>query len=119
MGSMPLSEIVALHAKKVIPVLPEHRGLAFLLNDLPISGASDLFLYERTRGIWSRIPETKNPKYAFATYAGIVKEVYKIYSWVPAGTKYFTRSTEELREKKVSGKNLLGALLQTKYERGI
>lgn len=114
MGSMPLSEIVAIHAKKVLPVLREHRGLAFILNDLPISGASDLFLYERTRGIWSKIPETKNPQYAFATYAGIVKEVYKIHSWVPAGTQeYFTRKTEELREKS-KRKEFVGSIASNK-----
>ena len=100
MGRMPLSEIVAIHSQKKVKVLPEHKGLAFLLNDLPMSGISDTFLYERTRGVWSKIPESKEPKFAYATYAGIVKEVYEIHSWVPAGTQqYFTRDNQALLER--------------------
>ncbi len=100
MGRMPLSEIVAIHSQKKVKVLPEHKGLAFLLNDLPMSGISDTFLYERTRGVWSKIPESKEPKFAYATYAGIVKEVYEIHTWVPAGTQqYFTRDNQELRTR--------------------
>jgi hypothetical protein len=36
---------------------------------------------------------SKDAIYAFATFKGVVKEVYEIHSWVPAGTQeYFTRN---------------------------
>ena len=39
-------------------------------------------------------------KYAYATFNGVVKEVYEIHSWVPAGTQeYFTRSLDLERLK--------------------
>jgi len=37
-------------------------------------------------------------KYAYATFKGVVKEVYEIHSWVPAGTQeYFTRNLDPER----------------------
>ena len=34
-------------------------------------------------------------KYAYATFKRVVKEVYEIHSWVPAGTQeYFTRELD-------------------------
>ena len=37
-------------------------------------------------------------KYAYATFKGVVKEVYEIHSWVPAGTQeYFTRELDPER----------------------
>ena len=40
-------------------------------------------------------------KYAFATFRGVVKEVYEIYDWVPAGTQeYFTRELDPDRLSK-------------------
>ena len=37
-------------------------------------------------------------KYAYATYKGVVKDIYEIHSWVPAGTQeYFTRTLDEKR----------------------
>ena len=36
---------------------------------------------------------SKDAIYAYATFKGVVKEVYEIHSWVPAGTQeYFTRN---------------------------
>lgn len=35
---------------------------------------------------------SQNAIYAYATFHGVVKEVYEIHCWVPAGTQeYFTR----------------------------
>ena len=40
-------------------------------------------------------------KYAYATFKGVVKEVYEIHTWVPAGTQeYFTRTLDPDRIKK-------------------
>lgn len=95
-GRKTLSEIVAVSSQERVQVLPEHRGLAFLLDDLPKAGMTESYLYERTRGCWKNIPINKAPKYAYATHLGVVKQVYEIYSWVPAGTQeYFFFNTEE------------------------
>jgi hypothetical protein len=88
-----------------VEVLPEHRGVAILINRDYRPTFGDLELFEITRGIWPKKMMTfsKNcsAKYAYATYQGVVKDVYEIYDWVPAGTQeYFTRSlTKERLEK--------------------
>ena len=53
---------------------------------------SDLRLYEHTRGIWAAKPSQRQTRYAFAVYAGVVREVYEIGGWDKAGTAgYVTR----------------------------
>ncbi|MCV5245813.1 hypothetical protein OFC58_34980, partial [Escherichia coli] len=71
---------------------PEHAGLAFLLNSTYKSGMSALALYEATRGVWAKVPRDENLKYAYATYGGLIMEVYQIECWVKAGSQQdFTR----------------------------
>ena len=58
-------------------------------------------LYESTRGVWAKIPDDKELKYAFATYNGIVKEVYEINGWLPAGSQeYFFRTLDDIKLEK-------------------
>jgi hypothetical protein len=97
MGRMTLEEIDSIVSRNLVVVNKEHSGLAFLLNDTYKSGMSALSLFESTRGVWSNPPKNDSSiKYAYATYNGIVKEVYEIYEWVKAGTQlYFTRTFED------------------------
>jgi hypothetical protein len=43
-------------------------------------------LFEVTRGIWRVGPKREIPRYAFAVFKGVIKEVYRIDRWLPAGT---------------------------------
>lgn len=91
---MPLQELSNLLTENKIEVAPEHQGVAILINRDYRPWFGDLELFEYTRGIWpSRMKSlSKNAKFAYATFQGVVKEVYEIHSWVPAGTQqYFTR----------------------------
>jgi hypothetical protein len=45
-----------------------------------------LELYEATRGIWVVNPPRNKATYAMGVYQGIVREVYQIEQWHPAGT---------------------------------
>jgi len=56
-----------------------------------------LELYEATRGVW-RVGATRNKAtYALAVYRGIVREVYTLHHWYPAGsTPYATRSRDDV-----------------------
>jgi uncharacterized protein len=59
-------------------------------------------LYEFTRGTWARVPRDPSLKYAYATYNCIVKEVYEIRCWLPAGTQqnfFSERKLGDLRLK--------------------
>lgn len=91
---LPIGELASLNEDLPVEVIPEHRGVAFLLEKRYLHNFGDLQLLECTRGIWRR-KQPKEVRYAYATYRGIVKEVYEIYTWVPAGTQqYFTRELD-------------------------
>tara|TARA_Y100000589_G_scaffold242362_1_gene229926 strand:- start:613 stop:1416 length:804 start_codon:yes stop_codon:yes gene_type:complete len=88
-----LNELMHIKTRESVEVRPEHRGVAILINKdyKPTFGALETF--EITRGIWPQSQKTisKDAKYAYATFGGVVKEIYEIHSWVPAGTQqYFT-----------------------------
>ena len=54
-------------------------------------------LYEATRGVWVVGPRRENAKLALAVFNGMVREVYEIREWQPAGTTaYTTRNRETL-----------------------
>ena len=56
-----------------------------------------LELYEATRGVWRMGPRRNGALFAFAVFKEVVKEVYRIDSWQPAGTDvYETRSDDEV-----------------------
>lgn len=104
MGRMPLDEIHNLQIAIETEIEPEHAGLAFLLNATYKSGMSELELFEVTRGVWRNPPKNDGIKFAYATYGGIIKEVYVIHSWVQAGTQqYFTR--DNLNVRNISGRH--------------
>ena len=76
----------------------------------------DMQLYEATRGIWE-IAEKKRDTvtHACALYKGVIREVYEIASWHPAGsTMYSTRPTDDFQQSgrfefvgKIAGPNVL------------
>lgn len=95
MGRTSIEEIHNLQSGELIDISIEHEGLAFLLNSTYKSGMSELELFEATRGVWRNIPRDESIKFAYATYGGLVKEVYEVHGWLNAGLQqYFTRSFE-------------------------
>jgi uncharacterized protein len=76
--------------------------LAININQTYRHGISADELYECTRGIWrlNRERATK-ARYAFAVYQGIIREVYDMDHWYPAGsTKYHWRQFNPRQLKK-------------------
>ncbi len=55
-------------------------------------------LYEVTRGVWVVGPRRSGAKFALAVFDGIVREVYEIDQWHPAGTTdYNVRPLEDVQ----------------------
>jgi uncharacterized protein len=50
-----------------------------------------LELYDATRGIWSMNPQIHAVEYALCVHDGIVREVYKVAGWFPAGSTFTSR----------------------------
>ena len=51
-------------------------------------------LFEYSRGCWKVNVQKHKPEYALIIFQGIVREVYKIYTWYKAGTSTYTYRKE-------------------------
>ena len=55
-------------------------------------------LYDATRGVWRVGQRRDGARYALAVAHGIVREIYEIHAWHPAGiTPYFHREIDMAR----------------------
>ena len=63
------------------------------INKLYRPGMSDRDLYEVTRGIWKVGDRRSGAKFALAVFRGVVREVYSIEAWHPAGTTAYDSRT--------------------------
>ena len=71
---------------------PEIREPAVLLNlnRLYRPDMTQLELYEATRGFWRIGPRRDQVELALAVFQGVVREVFEVERWLPAGTLSYT-----------------------------
>jgi uncharacterized protein len=95
-GRLPATAIASLYDAK--PVKIAEPSILIRINQLYYYSMSSQELYEVTRGVWKLGERRNNAEYAFAVYQGVVREVYRIENWCPAGTlPYETRNQATLR----------------------
>lgn len=93
-GRMPLGELSAIYNQEAVRV--DEPVLLIRVNQNYRYGMNEIQLYDFTRGVW-KVGERRNKaQYAFCVFAGIVREVYKIDRWLPAGSTASTRPPEEI-----------------------
>ncbi len=82
-GRISLEELVFYYAAK--PVDITDPALLIRINRLYRHGMSGEELYDATRGRWKLGKRRESARYAMAVFHGVVREVYKIDAWHPAG----------------------------------
>ena len=89
-GDSFMSESNAVEVEVADPALLVRINQLYRVDMTPVE------LYEATRGIWKvGGPRRSRVKYALAVFEGIVREVYSVGGWAPAGTsRYDTREFE-------------------------
>lgn len=61
--------------------------IAIKINQAYRENMTELELYEVTRGYWKvNVKKAEKADYVFSVYKGMIKEVYKVREWLPAGT---------------------------------
>ena len=96
-GRIGSTELIQMLCAK--PVEVRHKTLLITVNRLYRSNMSSEELYETTRGIWKLGSRREKAEYGMAVYQGIVREVYRIEKWHPAGTlPYQTRDARGFNE---------------------
>ncbi len=94
-GRTPLAELEAQYA--ATPVIIKEPAILIRVNRLYRPAMSKKELYEATRGVWKLGKRRNGARYAFAIYQGVVRQVYKIRNWHPAGTtQYETRAHDDV-----------------------
>jgi hypothetical protein len=83
-GRMGLTELIPIYKKE--KAIIEDPVIIIRINKLYHYGMTDRELYDAARGIWKIGKNRDDAVYAFAVFGGIVREVYKIREWLPAGT---------------------------------
>jgi hypothetical protein len=53
-------------------------------------------LYDATRGVWKVGPRRDKARFALSVYGGVVRAVYEVAAWLPAGS---TMSARDYLEK--------------------
>ncbi len=94
-GRMSLKQIKAQYASEQVDI--EDDVILLRINHLYRYDISDDELYEATRGVWKVGKRREKARYALAVLYGLVREVYEIQKWLPAGTtEYSTRERQEI-----------------------
>jgi hypothetical protein len=82
-GRVSVRELILRESAR--PVVVKEDAILIRINQLYRSNMNSQELYEATRGVWKVGLRRYKAKYAMAVYQGIVREVYRIDRWVPAG----------------------------------
>lgn len=94
LGRMSLKELVMYYAATPVGIIDD-PVLLIRINRLYRHGMSGSELYEATRGVWKLGERRKGAKFALAVFEGVVREVYEIHSWHPAGTNHYASRPEK------------------------
>src|ERR1035437_9726143 len=92
-GRRDLHELLAVY--NPVRVTIDLPSILIRISKLYRPEMSDIELYDATRGVWKvggDSTKRKNARYAFAIYRSIVREVYEIAEWLPAGQTFTTRN---------------------------
>jgi hypothetical protein len=127
LGRVLLSELEIQYAAK--PVTITKPCMLIRINRLYRPGMSATALYEATRGVWTCGKRRQNAQFACAVFQGVIREVYAIHSWHPAGTlKYATRDKRDVSKPgrwefsgevdKEIGAKCCGKLVESYFSKG-
>lgn len=88
-GRMPLAELSAHYQRRKVTI--SDPSILIRINRLYRYGMSDAELYDATRSAWVVGPHRDRVNFAMAVYEGVIREVYRITSWLPGGTTFNSR----------------------------
>lgn len=94
-GRRSVEEIIDSFSAEAVEI--DEPAIGFFINKTYHYGMSAHELYEMTRGIWRVGERRERTQIALAIYHGIIKEVYEIQAWSPAGkTEYQHRQFDDI-----------------------
>ncbi|MDF1665314.1 MAG: hypothetical protein P1V97_26370 [Planctomycetota bacterium] len=89
-GRVPLGDLLAFYERRRIDIT--EPSALIRINRLYHPRLTVMELYDATRGIWKLGKKREQAECAFAIFEGIVREVYEISGWFPAGSTLNSRN---------------------------
>ncbi len=96
-GRMEIEELRDLYERRGVTI--KEPALLIRISRLFRYGMTPVELYDATRAAWAIGKDREKATYAFAVYEGIVREVYAIRQWFPAGATFSLRNPSGLRRR--------------------
>lgn len=85
-GRMPVEQLVAHYTKRRVRIA--EPAILIRINQLYHYGMTEAELYDATRSAWVVGTKRNKVELAFAVYEGVVREVYRVTQWLPAGSTF-------------------------------
>lgn len=85
-GRRPIGELLAHYTK--LPAQIEEPSILIRINRMYRFGMSPAQLYDATRSAWVVGRKCESVELAFAVYEGVIREVYRVQAWLPAGSTF-------------------------------
>lgn len=114
-GRMTLEQVMTLYQNR--PANIKEPAILIRINRLYHYGIKDAELYDATRGVWVTGHRRERAKFAFAVYAGVIREVYQITEWLPAGSTFFARKPYGYEDRFKRRWEFVGTLAPDKIRR--
>lgn len=89
-GRTPLEELIAIYHRR--PIQIREPSILIRITKLYRPQMTSAELYDATRASWKIGRQREKAKYAFAVFEGVVREVYEITQWLPAGSSFNSRN---------------------------
>jgi hypothetical protein len=86
---MALQEVVAHYTRRKAKI--REPAILIRINKLYRYGMTQADLYDATRSAWRVGERRDDARYAFSVFEGVVREVYRITHWLPAGSTFNSR----------------------------
>jgi uncharacterized protein len=112
-GRMPYKELISMYCQESAEI--SEPSVLIRINQLYRFGMSPIELYDATRGRWKMGLTRERIKYAFAVYDGVVKEIYEVKHWLPAGSTLSTRTDTPDTDRWEFVGNLAEPVLRARY----
>jgi uncharacterized protein len=96
-GRTPLEDLIALYRRRPVRIL--EPSILIRITELYRPQMSAAELYDGTRASWKLGRKRERAKYAFAVFEGVVREVYEITAWLPAGSTFNSRDPHGVRSR--------------------
>jgi hypothetical protein len=114
-GRNTVKEIALRMTAKKVKV--KHRALLITINQLYEKDMTPTKLLEATRGVWKLGKRREKVEIAMAVYQGIVREVYRVEEWFPAGTQHYRTRPDINKIKKSRRWEFKGKIAGVKLRR--